>query len=70
MFVGYSRIQKGYRCYDPVHRKYYVSTDVTFFETVPFSFSMCDFSVPLPLTVPVAEQVPLTTTETPAVQPI
>ena len=31
MFVGYSRTQKGYRSYDPVHRKYYVFTDVTCF---------------------------------------
>ena len=70
MFVGYSRTQKGYRRYDPVHRKYYVFADVTFIETVPFSSYVCDSSVPLPLTVLVAEQVPLTTTEFPTVQPI
>ena len=37
--VGYSRVQKGYRCYCPTLRRYFVSTDVTFFETIPFSLS-------------------------------
>ena len=35
--MGYSRVQKGYRCYCPTLRRYFVSTDVTFFETTPFS---------------------------------
>ena len=37
IFVGYSRVQKGYRCYCPTLRRYFVSNDVTFFETTPFS---------------------------------
>ena len=37
IFVGYSRIQKGYRCYCPTLRRYFMSTDVAFFETTPFS---------------------------------
>ena len=37
IFVGYSRVQKGYRCYCPTLRHYFVSTDVAFFETTPFS---------------------------------
>ena len=40
IFVGYSRVQKGYRCYCPTLRRYFVSTDVTFFETTPFSLSL------------------------------
>ena len=37
--MGYSRVQKGYRCYYPTLRRYFVSTDVSFFETTPFSLS-------------------------------
>ena len=36
-FVGYSRVQKGYRCYCPTLRCYFVSTDVALFETTLFS---------------------------------
>ena len=37
--MGYSRVQKGYTCYCPTIQRYFVSTDVTFFETTPFSLS-------------------------------
>ena len=39
IFVGYSRVKKGYMCYCPTLRHYFVSTDVTFFEPTLFSFS-------------------------------
>ena len=37
IFVGYSRIQKGYRCYCPTLQHYFMSIDVAFFQTTPFS---------------------------------
>ena len=37
IFVGYSRVQKGYKCYCLTLRRYFVSTDVAFFETTSFS---------------------------------
>ena len=37
IFLGYSRVQKGYRCYCPSLCRYMVSTDVTFLENTPFS---------------------------------
>ena len=35
--MGYSRVQKGYKCYCPTLRRYFVSTDVAFIETTLFS---------------------------------
>ena len=37
--LDYSRVQKGNRYYCPTLRRYFVSTNVTFFETTPFSLS-------------------------------
>ncbi|MFS7989993.1 putative RNA-directed DNA polymerase [Helianthus anomalus] len=36
VFVGYSRVQKGYRCYSPSLRRYFTSADVTFDPLCPF----------------------------------
>ena len=37
IFLCYSRVQKGHRCYCPSFHRYLVSVDVTFLENVPFS---------------------------------
>ena len=37
--MGYSRVQKGCKCYCPTLRHYFVSIDVTLFETTLFSLS-------------------------------
>ena len=36
VFLGYSRLQKGYQCYSPETKKYYMTAHVTFFEQSPF----------------------------------
>ena len=39
IFLRYSHTQKGYRCYSLESCWYFVSADVTFFESTPFFFS-------------------------------
>ena len=51
VFLGYSRIQMGYRCYSPNNNRYFISVDVTFFEDSSFS-SATLLSVPKVLTIP------------------
>ncbi|RVW82043.1 Retrovirus-related Pol polyprotein from transposon TNT 1-94 [Vitis vinifera] len=36
VFLGYSSTQKGYKCYNPLARKFYIFADVTFTENKPF----------------------------------
>ena len=63
--MGYSRVRKGYRCYSPTLRRYFVSTHVVFFETTSFSLpstvtspgedddlSVCYVSLPIPTPAP------------------
>jgi len=36
IFLDYSHLQKGYRCFSPKLQRYIVSVDDTFFKTTPF----------------------------------
>ncbi|QHO14032.1 Retrovirus-related Pol polyprotein [Arachis hypogaea] len=45
VFLGYTRFQKGYRCYSPALNRFFVSADVTFLENTPF-FSAPDITSP------------------------
>ncbi|KAL6323926.1 hypothetical protein AAG906_006196 [Vitis piasezkii] len=36
VFLGYSSTKKGYKCYNPLGRKFYISVDVTFIENKHF----------------------------------
>ena len=38
ILVGYAPTQKGYKCFDPISRKMFMTMDVTFFEDKPFFF--------------------------------
>ena len=50
VFLGYSRLQRGYRCYSPHINCYFISIDVTFFEDSSFS-SITRPSVPNVLSI-------------------
>ncbi|RVW74646.1 Retrovirus-related Pol polyprotein from transposon RE1 [Vitis vinifera] len=51
IFLGYSRLQKGYCCYSPDTHRYFLFANVTFFEGSPF-FSSSD-------SLPISEVLPL-----------
>ncbi|RVW56770.1 tRNA ligase 1 [Vitis vinifera] len=51
IFLGYSRLQKGYRCYSPDTHRCFLSVDVTFFEDSPFFLSS--------ESLPISEVLPL-----------
>ena len=53
IFLGYSRLQKGYRCYSPQNHRYFLSDDVTFFENSPFFSSSESLPVTEVLTLPI-----------------
>jgi len=44
IFVGYSSVQKGYKCWSPSERRLFVSIDVTFRESEPFYGEKTDLS--------------------------
>ncbi|RVW13831.1 Retrovirus-related Pol polyprotein from transposon RE1 [Vitis vinifera] len=52
LFLGYSRLQKGYRCYSLETHRYFISADVTFFEDSPF-FSTTSESLPVSEILPI-----------------
>ena len=51
VFLGYSRLQRGYRCYSPDTNCYFIFADVTFFEDSSFS-SAVRLSAPNVLSIP------------------
>ena len=36
IFLGYSSQKKGFKCYDPIDKKFYISRDITFQENEPY----------------------------------
>ena len=57
VFLGYSHLQRGYRCYSPDTNCYFISADVTFFEDSSFSSAVRPsapdvLSIPLVLSSP------------------
>ena len=52
VFLGYSRLQRAYRCYSPGTNRYFISADVTFFKDSSFFSSAVRPSVPNVLSIP------------------
>ncbi|RVW12980.1 Retrovirus-related Pol polyprotein from transposon RE1 [Vitis vinifera] len=52
LFLGYSKLQKGYRCYSLETHRYFISAEVTFFEESPF-FSTTSESPPVSEVLPI-----------------
>ena len=63
IFLSYSQLQKGYRCYFSQTHRHFLSANVTFFEDSPFSSSSESLPVievlPLPIiSLPIFDDVP------------
>ena len=52
VFLGYSRLQRGYRCYSPDTNRYFIFADVTFFKDSSFFSSAVRPSAPDVLSIP------------------
>ena len=52
IFLGYSRLQKGYHCYSPNTHRYFLSANVTFFEDSPFFSSFESLPISEVLSLP------------------
>ena len=62
VFLGYSQLLRGYRCYSPNTHQYFVSTDVTFFENssmFPINHPSCSDLRSLPFLYPVSDTSPV-----------
>ena len=64
IFLGYSRVQKGYRCYYPSLLRYLVYADVKFFENIPF------FSLPTHTSQGEADDLLVYTIASPVAPPV
>ena len=58
IFLGYSRLQKGYKCFSPITRQCFISADVTFFESSPY-FSSSNSPSPITDILPLLTYTPL-----------
>ena len=58
VFLGYSRLQKGYKCYSPTTRRYYMFVYVTFFEDTPFFSPSMDHPSSLHEVLPIPSNCP------------
>ena len=52
VFLGYSRLRRGYHCYSPDTNRYFIFADVTFFEDSSFFSSAVRPSTPDVLSIP------------------
>ena len=59
VFLDYSRLQRGYRCYSPDTNRYFISVDVTFFEDSSFFSSVVRPSAPDVLSIPLVLPSPV-----------
>lgn len=55
IFVGYSSMSKGYRCYNPTTKHMYHSMDVTIHEKTPFYGANCALQEPISSPAPLVE---------------
>ena len=63
IFLRYSRVQKGYRCYSPTLHRFFTSTDVIFHEESPFFTTKNNADTDSPSTVlPIPSLNPLPST--------
>ena len=58
VFLGYSSLQRDYRCYSPDINRYFISADVTFFEDSSFFSSAAHPLVPDVLSIPLVLSSP------------